>query len=312
MATNDKKTIEKKEVKKTTTQTKRKPVLGKGLGEIFGGDVQDVIDNISKKRTNGLTSEIPLSKLVSNPYQPRKNFNVEELEGLAQSIKQNGLFTPILVKENPAGDYYIIAGERRSKAAKLAGLKTIKAVVAELTDNEMQRIALVENIQRSELNPIEVAISLKSMIDTQKLKHEEVAEIIGKSRTYVVNLLGLLKLNKKIIDGVLDGKISYGHARPLITLSDEDAVSIFQKAVDQNLSVREIEGYSKASKLRQARKDKGPTQAPTKSEEILYAEELIRNKVKSKVIITDNEIKIKYRGKDQLTRILDRMDANEK
>ncbi len=302
--------IENKNIKKTTT--KRKPVLGKGLGEIFGGDVQNVIDNISKKRTDGLTLEIPVSKLVSNPYQPRKHFDKDELDGLAKSIKQNGLFTPILVKENPAGEYYIIAGERRSKAAKIAGLKTIKAVVASLTDDEMQRIALVENIQRAELNPIEVAMSLKSMIDTQKLKHEEIAEIIGKSRTYVVNLLGLLKLDKKIIDGVLDGKISYGHARPLITLSKEDSISIFNKAIEQNLSVREIEGYAKASKLRQARKDKGPQEKTYKSEEILYAEELIRNKVRSKVNITDNEIRIKYKGKDQLTRILDRMDANEK
>ena len=291
---------------------KKKPVLGKGLGEIFGGDVQDVIDNISKKRTDGSTLEIPLSKLVSNPFQPRKHFDLEELDGLAKSIKQNGLFTPILVKENPAGEYYIIAGERRSKAAKIAGLKTIKAVVANLSDNEMQRIALVENIQREELNPIEVAISLKSMIDTQKLKHEEIAEIIGKSRTYVVSLLGLLKLDNKIIDGVLEGKISYGHARPLITLNKEDSISIFHKIIDQNLSVREVEGYSKASKLRQARKEKGPSLKPSKEEEIIYAEELIRNKVKSKVDITNNEIKIKYKGKEQLARIIDRINANEK
>ena len=299
---------------KTTTKTtqKRKPVLGKGLGEIFGGDVQNVIDNIAKKRTSGLTIEIPLSKLISNPFQPRKHFDEEELDGLAQSIKQNGLFTPILVKENPAGEYYIIAGERRSKAAKLAGLKTIKAVVAELSDDEMQRIALVENIQRSELNPIEVAISLKSMIDNQKLKHEEIADIIGKSRTYVVSLLGLLKLNQKIIDGVLNGKITYGHARPLITLFDDDSLSIYKKILDQGLSVREVEGYAKASKLRQARKEKGSIEKPSKTEEILYAEELIRNKIKSKVIITDNEIKIKYKGKDQLIRIMDRMNANEK
>ena len=299
-----------KETKKTVT--KKKPALGKGLGEIFGGDVQNVIDNISKKRTNGLTEEIPVDKLVPNPYQPRKNFDKEELEGLAKSIKENGLFTPILVKENPAGKYYIIAGERRSKAAKLAGLKTIKAVVADLTDNEMQRIALVENIQRSELNPIEVAMSLQSMIETQNLKHEEVADIIGKSRTYVVSLLGLLKLDKKIINGVLDAKISFGHARPLITLDKEDANIIYGKIIEQGLSVREVEGYAKASKLRQARRDKGPLEKPTKSEEIIYAEELIRNKVKSKVNITDNEIRIKYKGRDQLTRIIDRIDANEK
>ncbi len=295
-----------------TNDKNKKLALGKGLNEIFGGDVQQVIDNIKEKRSNGIANEISIEKLKPNPYQPRKQFDLEELEGLAQSIKENGLFTPILVKENQAGDYYIVAGERRTRAAKLAGLKTITAVIADLSDIEMQRITLVENVQRSDLNPIETAISLKEMISNQNLTQDDVSKIIGKSRSYVANLLGILKLNKKIINGVLNGKISYGHARPLITLSESDAKEIYKKTIEHELSVREVEGYAKAAKLREARANKTKVAKVEKTKEILYAEELVRNKVKSKVDITSNEIRIKYRGRDQLSRILERIEAIEK
>ncbi len=291
---------------------KKKKSLGRGLDQIFGGDVQSVIDTISEKRSNGISNEIPVDKLVPNPYQPRKSFDDEELEGLAQSIKENGVFTPILVRQNQAGDYYIVAGERRTRASRLAGLKTIPAVIADLSDDEMQRIALIENVQREDLNPIEVAKSLKQMIDDQKLKQEEVAKIIGKSRSYVANALGLLKLDEKIINGVLSGKISYGHARPLITLSKLYAKDIYSKIISQNLSVRETEGYANAAKLREARANKKPTKANKKPQDIIYAEELVRNKLRTKVEISNNSIVIKYRGKEQLSRILERMDAVEK
>ena len=290
----------------------KKPTLGKGLNEIFGGDVQEVIDNITKKRTNGVAAQIDLDKLVANPYQPRKQFDEEELQGLAQSIKENGLFTPILVKENEVGNYYIVAGERRTRAAKLAGLKTISAITADISDIEMQRITLVENIQRSDLNPIEMATSIKVMIENQDLTQEEVSKIIGKSRSYVTNLLNILNLNKKITDGVLNGKVSYGHVRPLITLSEKDAAAIHKTTLEKGLTVREVENYSRAAKLREARANKEPKPVSKKEEELLYAEELVRNKLRSKVIISSNEIKIKYKGREQLSRILERMNAVEK
>lgn len=292
---------------------KKKVTLGKGLDEIFGGDIQEVIKNITEKRTIETPNEISIEKLIANPYQPRKQFDTEELEGLAQSIRENGLFTPILVKENQAGDYYIVAGERRTRAAKLAGLKTVTAVTANISDIEMQRITLVENVQREDLNPIEVATSLQEMIQDQELKQEEVGKIIGKSRSYVANLLGLLKLDQRIVNGVLDGKVSYSHVRPLITLNAKDAKEIYNKVIEQGLSVREVEGYAKAAKLREARANKKPQdKSVKKTQEILYAEELVRNKVKSKVDITSNSIIIKYRGRDQLSRILERMEAIEK
>ncbi len=293
---------------------KKKSTLGKGLDQIFGGDVQNVIDTIQdvEKKTSGVASEVQVSKLVPNPYQPRRTFDLEELEGLAQSIRENGVFTPILVRENQAGDYYIVAGERRSRAAKLAGLKTIPAVIADLTDDEMQRIALIENVQREDLNPIEVAKSLKQMIDDQGLKQEAAAKVIGKSRSYVTNSINLLKLDEKIINAVLENKITYGHARPLITLPTEVAKDIFSKVIEQNLSVRETEGYAKAAKLREARANKQPVKGEVKPQEVLYAEELVRNKLKTKVEINKNSITIKYRGNEQLKRILERMEAIEK
>ncbi len=292
----------------------KKSTLGRGLEQIMGGDVSQVIAEIQgdKTRTSGVANEVPVDKLVPNPYQPRKTFDLDELEGLAQSIRENGVFTPILVRENQAGDFYIVAGERRSRAAKLAGLKIIPAVIADLSDDEMQRIALIENVQREDLNPIEVAKSLKDMIDAQSLKQDDAAKIIGKSRSYVANSLGLLKLDEKIINAVLDNKISYGHARPLITLPAEVAKDIYGKIIDQELSVREVEGYAKAAKLREARANKQPTKAEAKDQELRYAEELLRNKLRSKVEITGNSIVIKYRGKEQLSRIIERMDAIEK
>ncbi len=294
---------------------KKKSTLGRGLDSIFaGGDLKDVVSQIqdNPEAAKSVSNEVELTKLVPNPYQPRKTFDEEELDGLAQSIKESGVFTPILVRENQAGDYYIVAGERRTRAARLAGLKTIPAVIADLTDDEMQRITLIENVQREDLNPIEVAKSLQTMIDDQKLKHDEAASVIGKSRTYVTNALGLLKLDERIVNAVLDDKISYGHARPLKTLPNDVAVDIFKKILDQNLSVREVEGYAKAAKLREARANKQPTKGESKPQEILYAEELVRNKLRTKVEINNNSIVIKFRGKDQLSRILERMEAIEK
>lgn len=291
---------------------KKKPTLGKGLEQIFGGNVQQVIDNIKETRTTGVTDEVLVSKLVPNPYQPRKYFSNSDLKGLSESIKENGLFTPILIKEGINGNYYIVAGERRARAAKLAGLKNIKAVIANITEEEMQRIALVENIQRTDLNPIEVAKSLKDMIERQNLKIEEAAKIIGKSRPYVSNLLGLLKLDGKIIDSVLSGEISYGHARTLITLSKEDSENIFYQIIEKKLSVRETESYVKSAKLIEAKGNKKPIKINKKAQEILYAEELVKGKLKSKVEITSNEIKIKYNGREQLSKILERMEAIEK
>jgi len=306
---NTKKTINKKITSKPLV--KKTKTLNKGLEEIFGGDVQQVIDNITEKRTNGDLFDIPITNLVPNPFQPRKNFDNKELNGLADSIKNNGLFTPILVKENEAGEYYIVAGERRSKAAKLAGLKTIKGIIAKLSDSEMQRIALIENVQREDLNPIEVASSLSHMVKNQNLKHEEVAQIIAKSRSYVGNMLGLLKLDKKIIDGVLKGKISYGHARPLISLETIDAKNIYNQIIEQNLSVREVEGYAKAAKSRQARRNKSHNTIK-RNKELEYAEQLLRNKLKTKIILDHKQIIIKYKDKDHLNRILERIGAIEK
>lgn len=286
--------------------------LGKGLDEIFGGDVEKIIENIAKSKSNGQSQDIDLNKLISNPYQPRKKFNIEELNGLANSIKENGLFTPILIKENGAQEYYIVAGERRVRAAKIAGLKFIPSIISSITDEEMQRITLVENIQREDLNPIEIAKSIESILKTQKIKQEEIANIIGKSRPYVSNLLGMLKLDNIILNSVLNDEINFGHVKPLISLPKNEAIEIYKKILLQNLSVREVEGYAKFSKMILTRKNKKLTLSEKKAQEIIYAEELIRGKLKTKVEISSSEIRIKYKGKEQLSRLLERMEIIEK
>ena len=204
-------------------ENKRK-ALGKGLEQLFSNEVID-FDNFEKKIVNetkeGDIVEIPLDEIRSNPYQPRKEFDEKSLQEFADSIKEHGVIQPIIVKKSIKG-YELIAGERRTRASKIAGKKTIPAIVRELTDQEMMEIALIENIQREDLNPIEEATAFQRIIDTTNMTQEEVAKRFGKSRSYITNLLGLLNLPKKVKTQVQEGKLTMGHARVLSKLSNED------------------------------------------------------------------------------------------
>lgn len=305
---------------KTTTKTTKKPIqnrksLGKGLDIIFGDDIAKVIKDVESNSNESLKNdiqEVKLKDIVENPYQPRRVFNQEKLIELADSIKENGLLTPIVLKKSKTGKNYIVAGERRFRASKIAKKTTIKSIFIDVSDKKMQELALIENIQRENLNPIEESVAVKKLIEDHKMTHAAAAKILGKSRTYITNSLRLLKLEKRIIDAVLSGKLTFGHAKPLVTLTEKNALIVYERIINEALTVREVENISRGYKLSESKKNSPKKKPIQKSSAIEYAEDLIRNKVKSKVEITNNKIIIKYRGNEQLNRIISRINALEK
>ena len=193
----------------------KKKALGRGLEQLFSNEVLDFDsfeNKVIEESNESDIKEISVDEIRSNPYQPRKNFDQKSLDELAQSIKTYGIFQPIIVKKSIKG-YDLIAGERRLRATKLAGLKTIPAIVKNMTDEQMREIALLENLQREDLTAIELAWAYKDIIDSSNIKQDDLAHKLGKSRSHITNTLGLLRLPKEVQNMILDNKISMGHAR---------------------------------------------------------------------------------------------------
>ena len=245
--------------------------------------------------------EIPLKELRPNPYQPRKTFDEESLNELASSIKEHGVFQPIIVKKSIKG-YEIIAGERRYRASLLAGKETIPAIIRDFTDNEMMEIAILENLQRENLNAIEEAEAYKALMDNLHLNQEEAAKRIGKSRSHITNMLGLLNLPESIKNLVSDNKISMGHARVLSKLEDPIKVKeLTDQVLTEGLSVRELEelahndNYERKNKI--IRKEK--------TYEYKDLERKLSDFFDSKVKISKNKVEISYVNTNDLNRILE-------
>lgn len=252
----------------------RKRALGKGLEQLFNNEnlnlsrfEEQVYETASKEEI----IEVDLSELRVNPYQPRKVFNDEALRELASSIKEHGVFQPIIVKKSIKG-YEIIAGERRVRASKLAGLTTVPAIIRDLDDEQMMEIALLENLQRENLSAIEEAIAYKSMLDKLNLTQDELSKKVGKSRSHVTNMLGLLRLPKEVQEMVATNKISMGHARVLSKLEDDDKIiSMANEIVEKKIPVREIESIS----VEAPKKNKLSRRTPS-TNEYKYAEDMLR------------------------------------
>ena len=286
-------------------ETKRK-ALGKGLEQLFSNEVinfenfeKDIVTNTPK---NDIT-EIKISDIRSNPYQPRKTFNESSLKELADSIKEYGIIEPIIVKKSVKG-YELIAGERRTKAAKLAGLETIPAVIKDFNDQEMMEIALIENIQREDLNPIDEAFAYQKIIELSKMTQEEFAKKFGKSRSYVTNMLGLLNLPETVKELVKILEISMGHARALSKISDDAKVSeLASRIVSEDLSVRDLEKTIQEGSLPKYREQ--DRMKETKSIRNTIYEKIMREKVGTKVKIKTKKIEIPYDSEKDLERILE-------
>lgn len=293
----------------TSKKTKK---LGKGLDAIFneasqGADIQSMINAIEKKAPQLSQVMVVLKDIRPNPYQPRKHFDESKLNELAQSIKEHGIFQPILLKEAVKG-YEIVAGERRFRAAQIVGLEEVPAIIVEFTDQQMMEIALLENIQREDLNAIEEAQAYQSMMKKLKLTQEELSKRVGKSRAHIANTVRLLKMPKQLQEYVLDGTLTMGHIKPSITIDDKKAIEVAQKAIKENLSVRAVEDIVKGIKLQDAKKAKPKIEKP---KEYVYVEGLLRKKYRTKIKVDEKAITIKYTNTDDLNRILELMGVIE-
>jgi ParB family chromosome partitioning protein len=263
--------------------------LGRGLGSILPD-----IDMEAVKPVADTISMVPLDKVTSNPFQPRKEFDETALEELTQSIRQQGVITPITVRRMPDGSYQLIAGERRTKAARRAGLKEIPAYVRSATDNQMMEMALVENIQRADLNAMEVALAYRSLIEECRLTHEELSEKVGKDRSTITNYLRLLNLPSETQLALSRDVISMAHARALAGVDDiERHLEILHEVIDRKLSVHQTEQLVKSGKGKPKVAVRRRGDLP---ETHLAAQSRLKERLQSTV-----EIKRSQRGKGTLT-----------
>lgn len=289
--------------------------LGKGLGALFGAynndnDYKNITTN-NVSTASGI-SEIDITKVRPNPNQPRKNFDQTALDELASSIKIHGIVQPIVANKQPDGNFMIIAGERRWRAANLCGLKTIPVIIKNYTDKQVKEISIIENLQREDLNPIEAARAIKELMDEYGLTQETVSERIGKSRSNVANTLRLLSLYPDVIKLVESGKLSSGHARCLVVVENQnEQIKLANYAVDKNLSVRELE--------KEMKKRLSPRTVVNKPEQSLELKDLINKMQKifaTKVSAIGNDSKgriyIDYYTRDDLDRLDELLDLLNK
>lgn len=286
--------------------------LGKGLDTLIPKGV--VVDSKPSKEAEETAAKpdeyVKITKVEPNRNQPRKIFDEDELQELSDSIKIHGVIFPILVVNR--GDYYeIVAGERRWRAAKMAGLKEVPVIIRDYTEREIAEISLIENIQRTDLNPIEEALAYKSLIDEYNLKQDELADRVSKSRTAITNSMRLLKLTKEVQDMIVEDMITAGHARALLAIENaEEQYELAQKAFDEKLSVRDIEKIVKAKNKPKTEKKKNEKQLAIYHE----IEEKLKDSVGTKVSITskgDNKgkIEIEFYSQDDLQKIMDLLMA---
>ena len=289
----------------------KKRALGRGLEQLFNNENLDVAkleQTIYETATNEEIIDIELSELRPNPYQPRKVFDDEALKELSASIKEHGVFQPIIIKKSIKG-YEIIAGERRVRASKLAGLDKIPAIIRDFTDEQMMEIALLENLQRENLTAIEEAYAYKAMIEKLSLTQDELSKKVGKSRSHITNMLGLLRLPKEVQQMIAESKLSMGHARALSKLEDEEKIKeLANKIVNEKISVRNAEELTNQETHTHEIKK---TPREKSNNEYKYVEDLLREKLDAKVKIKDKKIIINFTSTADLNRILEIIDIKE-
>lgn len=273
--------------------TSKKPQpKGRGLDSILGGF--DCNSIVTPADVTTSIQQIPISQIEVNPYQPRKEFDEEALEELAQSIRQQGIITPITVRPTADGRYQLIAGERRYRASQKAGLTELPAYIRQATDGQMMEMALVENIQRENLNAIEVALSYNALIEECRLTHEQLSERVGKDRSTITNYLRLLTLPAPTQLALSNGQISMGHARALVNVEDpEQHLAILGQIVEKGLSVHQAEALVKSSKSQPKATSRHSSDLPERHATV---QSQLKQHLQSEV-----EIKRSRRGKGTLT-----------
>lgn len=289
----------------------KRNALGRGLGALLSGD-EAVAEGFSPVTINW---KIPVHQIEANPYQPRTDFEINALNELADSIRIHGVIQPITVRKLTEGSYQLVSGERRLRATKIVGLAEIPAYILEASQQGMLEMALIENIQRQDLNAMEVAISFKRLIDEVSIKQEEVGVRVGKDRSTVANYLRLLKLPPEIQAGIRDAKIGMGHARALINVDKvEQQLFVFRKAISEGLSVRKVEELVRNLQMQEgdtaSRKVKLRDTTPVAYKGV---QEQLRSKFETQVKVNVNEkgkgeLVFPFSSTDELNRILDLLE----
>jgi len=290
-------------------ETKRR-ALGRGLEELFNIEeinYNKIEEKIIETSTDEEIKEIPLSEIRVNPYQPRKTFNEESLNELASSIKDHGVFQPIIVKKSIKG-YEIVAGERRFRASKIAGKETIPAIIRDFTDEQMMEIAVLENLQRENLNAIEEAAAYLRLMKNLNLTQEELAKRVGKSRSHITNILGILNLPNEVKELVKDNKITMGHARALSKIEDPEKIKeLANRVIAENMNVRMLEETTKEENIvKKVKQNK-----TEKNKELLMVERELSEFLGTKVKITNKKVEIRYENQNDLNRILEIINFNK-
>ena len=293
-------------------ENNKRRALGRGLEELFYNEpiaYDKMEEKILTETPKEEITNVKISELRSNPYQPRQVFKQEALQELSDSIKEHGVFQPIIIKKSIKG-YEIIAGERRVKASQMAGLDEIPAIIRDFTDEEMMEIALLENLQRENLNPIEESRAYKKLIETLNITQEELAKRLGKSRSYITNMIGLQTLPAPIQDMISDDKMSMGHARVLSKLENENQQKeLADKIIEDGMSVRELENLTKSSDEYE-RTHKIRKHVNTQTNEYQYLEDELCDKLGTKVKIKSNKIEISFVNGNDLNRLLEIMNLD--
>lgn len=282
--------------------SKNKKGLGRGINALFA-------DFDEEKEADEKVEELQLDEIRPNPYQPRKNFDEENLKDLSDSIRKNGVFQPIIVRKSSVMGYEIIAGERRFRASKLAGKDSIPAIVRAIDDEQMMEVAVLENLQREDLSPLEEAEAYSTLMKNLKITQSELSERLGKSRPYIANYLRLLDLPRGVKAFVQDGKLSMGQARTLLALKDKDKlVELAKKTVKENYTVRQLEQIvNDMNGKKKVKKDRKKKLSPY----LLQSQDRLQEKFGTKVAIKANEktgkgkIEINYLSTEDFNRILD-------
>lgn len=288
--------------------------MGKGVDALFSMNVATASEKNAGAVSAGFTY-LPLEHIIPNSGQPRKEFDTESLNELAHSIEKHGLINPIVVSKEEDNKYIIIAGERRYRACKLLDLDEVPVSIMDLSKRQQFEMAISENIHREDLNPVEEAIAYQSLIETYGETHEQVAESLGKSRAYITNSLRLLNLDPEIQHWLIDGNLTPGHARTILSVEDKNEhVSFAKYIIDNNLSVREAEKAAKSWSSKQKEKKNTAKEQHHQDIEIKIAEEKVASKLQAKVAINGNsqkgKIQIEYFSMDELEGLLEKFGVD--
>lgn len=283
---------------------KKKSGLGKGLDAIFAEN--------GTEESNRSAEELKLSDLEPNRGQPRKDFDDETLAELADSISQHGILQPLLVRPIFGGGYQIVAGERRWRAARMAGLTTVPAIIRELDDEQVMEIALIENLQREDLSPLEEAMGYQSLMDSYDMTQEEVAKIVGKSRSAVANVLRLLKLPEEVQALIRSGQVSAGHGRALLSFPDDaEKIAVAKRVIEEDLSVREVERLAQKANEVPKKKDVKSRGIPYFNEVELSLHDYLGRKVRVNGDEKKGTLQIEFYGQEDLSELIRKLNLNQ-